>query len=54
MPETLMISLTRWMLAGMALLCASLVDLEASAQVNPAPPPQGAAVNPMCPRLEAQ
>jgi Protein of unknown function (DUF2865) len=27
---------------------------DARAQVNPPPPPQGAAANPMCPRLEAQ
>jgi hypothetical protein len=54
MPETLMQSLSRWILAG-ALLGALSVD--AIAQVPPpASPPaqQGAAVNPMCPRLEAQ
>src|SRR6185295_14003239 len=55
MPETPMRSLSRWILAGAALLGALSVD--AVAQVNPpaaAPPQQGAAVNPMCPRLEAQ
>jgi len=53
MPETLMHSLSRWILAGAALLGALSVD--AMAQVNPAAPAQqGAAVNPMCPRLEAQ
>ena len=53
MPETLMHSLSRWILAGALLLGAQSVD--ASAQMNPAPPPpQGTAVNPMCPRLEAQ
>src|SRR6266850_4920984 len=55
MPETLMHSLSRWILAGAVLLGAPSVD--AVAQVNPpapAPVQQGAAVNPMCPRLEAQ
>jgi hypothetical protein len=53
MPETLMHSLSRWILAGAVLLGALSVD--AVAQVPPAAPPQpGAAVNPMCPRLEAQ
>src|SRR6266850_951056 len=53
MPETLMHCLPRWILAGAALLGSLSVD--AVAQVNPAAPPQqGAAVNPMCPRLEAQ
>ena len=42
------------------LLGASLLAVDARAQMNPGPPPQGAAgaplapVNPMCPRLEAQ
>ena len=31
-----------------------LFGADAMAQVNPPPPPQGAATNPMCPRLEAQ
>src|SRR3954462_3886100 len=53
MPETLMHSLPRGILAGAILFGALSVD--AVAQVNPAPPAQpGAAVNPMCPRLEAQ
>jgi hypothetical protein len=56
MPETLISPLTKSILACMALLGASAVSLDARAQMNPpmAPPPQGAAVNPMCPRLEAQ
>jgi hypothetical protein len=55
MPETLMHSLSRWILAGAVLLGALSVDAVAQ-QIPPAapPPPQGAAVNPMCPRLEAQ
>src|ERR1700733_5244244 len=53
MPETLMHSLSRWILAGAVLLGAQSVD--AVAQVPPSAPAQpGAAVNPMCPRLEAQ
>src|SRR3954447_4914282 len=53
MPETLMHSFSRWILAG-AVLFGSL-SVDAVAQVNPpAPAQQGAAVNPMCPRLEAQ
>jgi len=38
------------------LLCAGALSLDASAQMNPAaaPPAQGAPVNPVCPRLEAQ
>ncbi|MEA2893122.1 MAG: hypothetical protein QOI05_3915, partial [Bradyrhizobium sp.] len=56
MPETPMQSLSTWILTG-ALLAALSAD--AIAQVNPpapapGPAPQGAAVNPMCPRLEAQ
>jgi hypothetical protein len=54
MPETLMIPLSRWILAGVVLLGASVSGIDARAQVPPGPPPQGAAVNPMCPRLEAQ
>jgi Protein of unknown function (DUF2865) len=55
MPETLMSSLSRWSLACAALLAAAALSVDAGAQVNPAtPPPQGAAVNPMCSRLEAQ
>ncbi|HEV7636806.1 MAG TPA: DUF2865 domain-containing protein [Bradyrhizobium sp.] len=46
----------RAILACVALFGASAMSLDASAQMNPAAPPpaQGAAVNPMCPRLEAQ
>jgi hypothetical protein len=52
MPETLMHSLSRWILAGAVL---STLSVDAVAQVNPAAPAQqGVAVNPMCPRLEAQ
>jgi hypothetical protein len=57
MLETLTPPCSRWILACAALLCASLLSLEASAQINPGPPtpPQGVPpVNPMCPRLEAQ
>jgi hypothetical protein len=55
MPETPMQSLSRSILAGAALLAA--LSAGAIAQVNPpapAPAQQGAAVNPICPRLEAQ
>jgi len=53
MSETLMQSLSRWILAGAVLIGAQSVD--AIAQVPPAAPAQpAAAVNPMCPRLEAQ
>src|SRR5471030_670595 len=53
MPETLMLSFSRWTLACAALLGTLSVD--AVAQVNPpVPTQQGAAVNPMSPRLEAQ
>jgi hypothetical protein len=55
MPETLIFPLPRWILACAALLCIVTPDVAAWAQMNPAaPPPQGAPVNPMCPRLEAQ
>jgi hypothetical protein len=56
MPETLITPFMRSILACVALFGASAVSLDALAQMNPsAPPPQqGAAVNPMCPRLEAQ
>src|SRR5260370_8416276 len=63
MPEPLITSVFRWILACIALLGASALSVDAVAQTNPpgAPPPpppaQGAAanpVNPMCPRLEAQ
>jgi len=44
------------MLACAALLGVNALSIDAWAQMNPGPPqpPQGAAVNPMCPRLEAQ
>jgi hypothetical protein len=55
MPETLIAPLSRWILACAALCGVVALSVEASAQMNPPPPPsQGAAVNPMCPRLEAQ
>ena len=55
MPETLIAPFSRWILACAALFGAVTLGVDASAQMNPgAPPQQGAAVNPMCPRLEAQ
>jgi hypothetical protein len=54
MPETLIAPFSRWILACAALFGAVALSVDASAQMNPAPPSQGAAVNPMCPRLEAQ
>ena len=55
MPETLIASLSRWILACAALFGVVALSVDASAQMNPGPPPpQGTAVNPMCPRLEAQ
>src|SRR5258708_33972743 len=55
MPETLITPLARWILACAALFGVVALSVDASAQMNPGPPPsQGAAVNPMCPRLEAQ
>jgi hypothetical protein len=70
MPETLTTPFSRWKLrwfpACAALLGVSALSVDASAQMNPGPPPppqqqqgaappqQGAPVNPMCPRLEAQ
>jgi hypothetical protein len=55
MPETLITPLSRWILACAALVGVSALSVDACAQMNPAaPPPQGAPVNPMCPRLEAQ
>jgi Protein of unknown function (DUF2865) len=55
MPNTLIVSLLRWTLACAALNVATL-SVEAVAQNSPPvqPPQPGAAVNPMCPRLEAQ
>jgi len=54
--ETLIASLPRWILACAALLGAVVLSAGASAQMNPGPPPSqgGVAVNPVCPRLEAQ
>jgi hypothetical protein len=58
MPETLITPFSRWILACTALLGVSAASVDAWAQMNPGapqpPPSQGAAVNPMCPRLEAQ
>src|SRR3981081_3125416 len=55
MREPLIPRCSRWILACTALLGASALSVDAWAQMNPAaPPPQGAPVNPMCPRLEAQ
>src|SRR5438552_3654872 len=55
MPETLITPLARWILACAALFGVVALSVDASAQVNPGQPPQqGATVNPMCPRLEAQ
>src|SRR5216684_2815595 len=55
MPETLIAPFSRWILACAALFGVVALSVDASAQINPGPPPsQGAAVNPMCPRLEAQ
>src|ERR1700730_2818432 len=55
MPETLITPFSRWILACAALLGVSALSVDAWAQMNrAAPPPQGAPVNPMCPRLEAQ
>jgi hypothetical protein len=55
MPETLITSFTRRILACAVLLGGIGLSADGWAQANPpGPPPQGAAVNPMCPRLEAQ
>ena len=55
MPETLITPFSRWILACAALVAVSALSVDAFAQMSPAaPPPQGAPVNPMCPRLEAQ
>jgi hypothetical protein len=55
MPETLITPFSRSILAVAALLCGLALSVDAWAQTAPgAPPPQGAAVNPVCPRLETQ
>ncbi len=54
MPETLILPFSRRILLICAMLLGSFaLSVDASAQ-NLGPPQQGAAVNPMCPRLEAQ
>ncbi|QWG21747.1 DUF2865 domain-containing protein [Bradyrhizobium sediminis] len=56
MLETPITPFFRRILACAVLLGAVALGVDASAQMNPGPPPSqgGAAVNPMCPRLEAQ
>jgi hypothetical protein len=60
MPETLIATFSRCILAcavlfgGVALSAEAYAQVNPNAQMNPAGPPPGAAVNPMCPRLEAQ
>jgi hypothetical protein len=55
MLESLIAPRSRRILACAVLFGAVTLVMDASAQMNPGPPPQpGAAVNPMCPRLEAQ
>src|SRR5450631_2462581 len=55
MLEQLTTPLFRWILAAAVLLGVAALCVDASAQMNPgAPPSQGAPVNPVCPRLEAQ
>jgi hypothetical protein len=62
MPETLITPFSRWILACAALFGVVALSVDASAQMSQAPTPpqqqqppqQGAPVNPMCPRLEAQ
>src|SRR5258708_39603200 len=55
MPKTLIARFSRRILACAVLLGVFLLSADARAQMSPAaPPPQGAPVNPMCPRLEAQ
>jgi hypothetical protein len=56
MPEKLNTSFPRWILACAALVGVAALSLDARAQTPPGaiPPQQGTAVNPMCPRLEAQ
>src|SRR6266436_4076743 len=55
MPKTLTARFSRRILACAALLGVLMLSVGAWAQMSPAAPsPQGAPVNPMCPRLEAQ
>src|SRR5216684_74839 len=54
MPETLIAPLSRWILACAALFGVAALSVDATSQPPQPPPQQGAAVNPMCPRLEAQ
>ena len=55
MLEQLTTPLSRWILAAAVLFGVAALGVDASAQINPgAPPSQGAPVNPVCPRLEAQ
>lgn len=55
MPETLITRFSRWILACVALIGVSMLNVDAWAQMSPGAPPQGAAAaNPVCPRLEAQ
>jgi hypothetical protein len=56
MPEKLIAIRSRSIAACAVLFATMLFGADAVAQVNPPPPPQGqgAATNPMCPRLEAQ
>jgi hypothetical protein len=54
MPRKLMTTRPQSFLACAMFLGAILFGAEALAQVNPPPAPGGGAINPMCPRLEAQ
>jgi hypothetical protein len=55
MLEQLTTPLARWIFATAVMLGVATLGVDASAQMNPgAPPSQGAPVNPVCPRLEAQ
>jgi hypothetical protein len=54
MPETLINPFSRSILAGAALLCGLALSVDAWAQTGPGAPPPGAAVKPICPRLETQ
>jgi hypothetical protein len=53
MPEKLIVTPSR-SLACATLVVAMLLGADAHAQMTNPPPPPGSAVNPMCPRLEAQ